>query len=178
MGDPGLDYNLLCDAIYPGDFDKYVDKLLVVLEDMNEESPHAAYESGAYRSNARSTGKARPASAGAMRTTKSSLNRSAWGGASPTMVTTTAKDDTMMATGSTKPSVNAHAPTMRSYLREMNDQIHNCGGDEIQMLQRVQPQPIPTPRGGEAGPDPRQHLHLVLFRDISTWRHLGLGLSG
>lgn len=136
MGDPGLDYNLLCDAIYPGDFDKYVDKLLVVLEDMNEESPHAAYESGAYRSNARSTGKARPASAGAMRTTKSSLNRSAWGGASPTMVTTTAKDDTMMATGSTKPSVNAHAPTMRSYLREMNDQIHNCGGDEVQMLQR------------------------------------------
>lgn len=42
----------------------------------------------------------------------------------------------MMTTGAAKPPVNAHAPTMRSYLREMNDQIHNCGGDEFQMLER------------------------------------------
>mmetsp|Transcript_24763 Transcript_24763/g.57220 ORF Transcript_24763/g.57220 Transcript_24763/m.57220 type:complete len:1092 (-) Transcript_24763:164-3439(-) len=99
-----MDYNSLCDAVYPGDFNHYVDRLLVVMQD---NSPAEAEAEAAW---AVKEGRELPA------------------------------DDEVAEyeqTGMSDAMGMTAKPTMRTYLKEVNEQLAACGGDESKQLERA-----------------------------------------
>jgi len=99
-----MDYNSLCDAVYPGDFNHYVDRLLVVMQD---NSPAEAEAEAAW---ALKEGRELPA------------------------------DDEVAEyeqTGMSDAMGMTAKPTMRTYLKEVNEQLAACGGDESKQLERA-----------------------------------------